>query len=217
MSLEIFLFLLLILANGVFAMSEIAVVSARKPRLQQRAEDGDEAAAAALALANEPGDFLSAVQIGITLVSILVGAFGSATLAEPLARLLGRVPWLANHSSSLALAIVILASTYLSLVFGELVPKRLALNNPERVASAVARPMHLVAVVTSPVVRLLSGSTGLVLRLLGARPAEEPPVTEEEIRVMVSQGTEAGIFAEQEEGLVAAVFRLGDLRAGVRR
>ena len=214
MSLEIILLLLMILANGVFAMSEIAVVSARKPRLQQRAEGGDQAAAAALALANEPGDFLSAVQIGITLVGILAGAFGSATLAVPLARLLARVPWLANHSGSLALAIVVLSITYLSLVFGELVPKRLALNNPEQVASAVARPMRLVAAVTLPVVWLLSGSTALVLRLLGARPGTEPPVTEEEIRVMVSQGTEAGVFAAQEESLVAAVFRLGDLRAG---
>ena len=211
---EILLILLLILANGVFAMSEIAVVSSRRPRLQQRAEEGDAAAAAALRLAKDPGDFLSAVQIGITLIGILAGAYGGATLARNLALALEPIPWLAPYAESVSLILVVLVITFLSLVFGELVPKRLALNDPERIAARVARPMRILTTITMPLVRLLSGTTELVLRLLGMKPSAEPPVTEEEIKVMVSQGTEAGVIAEAEQDLVTNVFRLGDLRVG---
>ena len=209
---EIVLILVLILANGVFAMSEIAVVSSRRPRLQQRADEGDASAAAALRLANDPGYFLSAVQIGITLIGILAGAFGGATIAEQLARAFESIPWLAPYGESVSLVIVVIAITFLSLVFGELVPKRLALNEPERIAASMARPMRVLTTVTMPLVRLLSGTTELVLRLLGVKPSAEPPVTEEEIKIMVSLGAEAGVIAAAEQDLVTNVFRLGDLR-----
>jgi putative hemolysin len=210
---EIILVLALIVANGLFAMSEMALVSARKARLQQRAEAGDANAAAALALANNPDDFLSAIQIGITLVGILAGAFGGATIAASLARRLEAFPALARHGDTIALVTVVLVITYLTLVIGELLPKRLALNSPERIASMMARPTQLMVFVTTPVVRLLTASTDLILKLLGVRPQEGPPVTEAEIRVLVGQATEAGVFEEEEEDLVAGVFRLGDLRA----
>jgi putative hemolysin len=213
-TLQIILILVLILANGVFAMAEIAVVSSRRPRLQQRAEEGDASAAAALRLANNPGDLLSAVQVGITLIGILAGAFGGATLADNLSRSLERIPWLAPYAHSLSLILVVIAITFLSLIFGELVPKRLALNSPERIASSMARPMQLLTTVTMPLVRLLSGTTELVLRVLGVKPSGEPPVTEEEIKVMVALGAEAGVIAAAEEDLVSNVFRLGDLRVG---
>jgi putative hemolysin len=211
---EIVLILVLILANGIFAMSEIAVVSSRRSRLQQRADEGDVSAAAALRLANDPGDFLSAAQIGITLIGILAGAYGGATIAEQLARSFESIPGLAPYAESISLILVVIVITVLSLVFGELVPKRLALNNPERTAARIARPMRVLTTITMPVVRLLSGTTELVLRLLGVKPSSEPPVTEEEIKVMVSVGTAAGVFAEAEQDLVSNVFRLGDLRMG---
>jgi magnesium and cobalt exporter, CNNM family len=213
--LEVLILLVLILANGVFAMSEIAIISARKARLQQQAEDGDLRARAALALAEDPNQFLSTTQIGITLVGIFAGAFGGATLSQKLAGWLSRNPTLEPYSSGLALGIVVLGITYLSLVIGELVPKRIGLTNPERIAAAVAGPMRLLSVLASPVVRLLSFSTDGLLRLLGIRPSTEPPVTEEEIRVLINQGTQAGVFEEAEQDLVESVFRLADQRISV--
>lgn len=209
-TLEILVILLLFIANGVFAMSEIAVVSARKARLAERANRGDAGARVALELANAPGSFLSSVQIGITLVGILVGALGSGTIAETLAANLRRVPLLDPYSKAIGVGIVVLCLTYLSLVIGELVPKRLALNDPERVASAVARPMRWLSVLTSPAVRLLTVSTDILLRVLRVKPSAEPPVTEEEIQVLLEQGTQAGVFEEAEQDMVTGVFRLGD-------
>lgn len=212
MTLELAVVLFLILANGAFSMSEIAVVSARKARLEHRAREGDRRARAALELATNPADFLSTVQVGITLVGVLAGAYGGATLAEPLAAKLREAPMLARSADLLALAIVVASITFLSLVLGELVPKRLALNRPEAIAAAVARPMRVVSLVVSPVVRLLSGSTALVLRLLRFRPSEEPEVTEDEIKLLIAQGTRAGMFEEAEREMVERVFRLGDRR-----
>jgi len=213
-SIEVILILVLILANGIFAMSEIAVVSARKMRLQQRADDGDAGATAALKLTQEPGRFLSAVQIGITLIGILTGAFGGATIAEKVARSLEQISWLAPYSETVALVAVVLVITYLSLVLGELVPKQIGLNAPEQVASVIARPMTLLATATAPLVRLLTSSTALVVRLLRIRPSDEPAVTEEDVRGMLAQGAKAGVFEETERDLVNGVFRLADLRAG---
>ena len=167
---EILFLAVLLAANGVFAMSEIAVVSARKARLQRMAAGGDRRARAALELAEEPDRFLSTVQIGITLVGILAGAFGGATVAAQLGEALDRVPGVAPYGETLGLLAVVLVITYLSLVVGELVPKRLGLNNPEGIAKAVARPMGVLSRFASPAVRLLSLSTSAVLRLLGARP-----------------------------------------------
>ncbi|MBD2103814.1 hemolysin family protein [Leptolyngbya sp. FACHB-261] len=207
---EILLVFLLILANGIFSMSEMAVISARKARLQQWASEGDGKAQAALDLANAPNNFLSTVQIGITLVGILAGAFGGATIAEPLAAIFSRVPLLAPYSQALGLGIVVAVITYLSLVVGELVPKRLALNNPERIASTVATPMGQLSKIAAPVVHLLGMSTDLVMRMLGIRASTEPPITEEEIQVLIEQGTQAGMFEQAEQDMVERVFRLGD-------
>ncbi|MFH1175802.1 MAG: hemolysin family protein [Acidobacteriota bacterium] len=205
---------MLIIANAVFSMSEIALFAARKPRLQQRAQEGDERAAAALALANSPDDFLSTVQVGVTLVGVLAGAFGGATIARPLAAALGQIPALARYREALAIGLVVVAITYLTLIFGELVPKRIALRDPEGIASAMARPMRFLSRATLPVVRVLSGSTSLVLRLLGTRQATGPPVTEEEIKLLIGQGTQAGMFEAAEQKMVERVFRLGDRRVG---
>lgn len=209
---EIVIILILIVANGLFSMSEIAVVSARKARLQQKAEEGDAKARSALDLANNPNLFLSTTQIGITLVGIFTGAFGGATIAEKFAVVFEGMPALAQYSEAISLFIVVACITFLSLIIGELVPKRLALNNPERVAVAVANPMRILSKITSPIVFLLSVSTEVVLKILRVKQSVEPPVTEEEIKVMIEQGTKAGMFEEAEQDIVERVFRLGDQR-----
>jgi putative hemolysin len=211
---ELFVILLLILANGVFAMAEMALVSARKARLLEWAEAGNTRARAALELAQNPGEFLSTVQIGITLVGILAGAFGGARLAEPLADALRPLPGLGPYSETLSLGLVVGGIAYLSLVLGELVPKQLALTNPERLAAVLASPMRLVSRLASPAVRLLSRSTAAVLRLFRVHPVPEPPVTEGEIRHMMQQGAQAGVFEAAEHEMVQGVFRLGDRRIG---
>lgn len=207
---EILIILVLIIANGVFSMSEMAIVSARKVRLQQLANQGNINAQAALKLAESPNQFFSTIQIGITLIGILTGAFGGATIAAKLAVYLRLIPFLAPYSQPLSFGLVVLLITYLSLIVGELVPKRLALNNPEAIAAFVAIPMRAIAAIASPVVYLLSASTDMVLRVLGIRPSTEPQVTEEEIKILIEQGTEAGTFEEAEQDMVERVFRLGD-------
>jgi putative hemolysin len=211
---EILFILLLLVANGVFAMSELAVVSSRKARLQRMAEAGDARARAALELANAPDSFLSTIQIGITLVGILAGAFGGATIAEQLGAQISRVPALAEYGEAIGLVLVVLAITYLSLVVSELVPKRLALNNPERVARAVAGPMGKLSRVASPFVRVLSVSTSAILHILRLKASDEPPVTEEEIKVLIEQGAQAGVILEAEQEMVKGVFKLADRRVG---
>lgn len=207
---EIVVIFLLLLLNGVFAMSELAVISARKVRLHQKSEDGNKSAKAALELAESPNRFLSTVQIGITLVGIMAGALGGAALAGPLADLLARVSWLEPYSGGVAFAIVVLVTAYFTLVIGELIPKRLALNNPEKVAMKVARPMQFLSRITSPIVSLLSASTDLGLRLLGITPGNEPPITEEEIKLLMEQGTLVGVFEAAEQDMIESVFRLSD-------
>jgi putative hemolysin len=210
---EIFVILLLIIFNGIFALSEIAIVSARKIRLEQLAAQGDKQAQTALDLANDPNQILSTVQIGITLIGIFAGAYGGANLTDRLATLLQAIPLLASNSRGIALALVVLSITYLSLVIGELVPKRLALNSPEKIAKLVAFPLRWLSLIVAPVVHLLSTSTNLVLHLLGVKTTStEPLVTEEEIKVMIQQGTEAGMFEEAEQDMVEQVLRLGDRR-----
>jgi putative hemolysin len=196
--------------SGAFVLSETALVSVRKRRLQQRANRGDVSASAALALASEPARFLTTVGIGVTVIGILVGALSGSTLTHRLTSLLSRWPVIAPYSATLAFVLAVVGVSYVSLIIGELVPMRLALFDPEGIASAVARPVRLLSVVASPVVHFLSFSTDLVLRALGARPTLEPPVTEDEINVLVAQGTAAGVFEEAEHDLVRSVFRLGD-------
>ncbi len=207
---EFVVIVILVLINGVFAMSEIAVVSSRKSRLKQRGEGGSAGARVALELAESPNRFLSTVQIGITLVGVLAGAFGGATLARVLAEGFDDVPLLAPYSKALGLGLVVLMITYLSLVIGELVPKRIAIQDPERIAAMIARPMRLLSKVAAPAVALLSLSTGFVIRLLRIRATDEPPVTEDEIRMLMDQGTRAGVFETVEQDLVESVFQLDD-------
>ncbi|HEX8832597.1 MAG TPA: hemolysin family protein [Abditibacteriaceae bacterium] len=207
---EILFILILVVANGVFSMAESAVVASRKARLQQSAQEGDTKARAALELAESPNRFLATVQIGITLIGILSGAFGGATLSKSLGEIVRGVPVLAPYADSIGLGIVVLVITYLSLVIGELVPKRLALHSPERIASFIAGPMRTLSFIAGPFVTILDVSTGLVLRIFGLKASDEPPVTEEEIKVMVQQGTDAGVFAAAEQDIIERVFRLGD-------
>lgn len=195
-------------------MAELAVVSSRKVRLQQRAENGDENARAALALADSPNRFLSTVQIGITLIGTLAGALGGAGLTDDLELLISQAPVLRPYAHGLALGIIVLVVTYLSLVIGELVPKRLAMSNPEGIAAVVARPMKLLSVLGRPLIWLLSISTEGVLRLLRVKHANNSPVTPEEITGLMEQGEVVGVFEERETDIVESVFRLGDLRAG---
>ena len=211
---QIILIVLLTIANGIFSMSEIAIISARKARLQQWINEGNAKAQAALDLADSPNRLLSTVQIGITLIGILAGVLGGATIAEELSARLIFIPLLAPYSEAIALGIVVLGITYLTLVIGELVPKRIALHNPERIACTMAAPMRMLSRIASPAVHLLSISTDTVLRILSIRPVAEPPVTEEEINILIEQGMKAGTFEKAERDMVEHVFRLGDLRAG---
>ncbi|HUG34357.1 MAG TPA: hemolysin family protein [Anaerolineales bacterium] len=209
---EIIGILLLIALNGVLAMSEAAMVASRKARLQQQADEGDKSARTALHLLEDPNVFLSTVQIGITLVGVLAGAVGGVTLSDALGLWLARFPILAPYSETMAIAIVVVTITALSLWLGELVPKRLALHSPERIARAVARPLFFISKAFSPLVKLLGVSTNLVLKLLGVKPSLDPPITEEELQVLIDQGTRAGIFEEAEHDMVEGVFSLGDQR-----
>lgn len=211
---EVLLIVLLALFNGVLAMSEIALVSARKVRLRKRAEAGDRGAQAALELAGSPGRFLSTVQIGITLIGILAGAFGGATLTEELAGLMAQVPRLAPYREAIAFSVVVVGITYISLILGELVPKQFALSAPEKIASVLARPLKLLSKVSAPAVFVLDGSTRFILRLLGTRPSEEPPITEEELKHLLKVGTRAGVFEKGEQEIVGRVLRLGERQIG---
>jgi putative hemolysin len=211
-ALEIVVILLLVLTNAVFACSEIAVVSARKSRLQQRAARGDRRFTRALELANDPNRFLSTVQVGITLVGVLAGAFGGATLARQLSAWFSGIDTLSRYAPVLGLGVVVAGITFVTLVIGELVPKRLALAHPERISAAIAGPMHTLSRLATPVVRLLSAATDLVLRLLPFRKPEEPAVTTEDVRVLLEQGTRAGVFLAAEQDIVENVFWLGDQR-----
>lgn len=209
---EILVIFLLLIANGIFAMAEIAVVSARKAKLQQLAESGSGKARAALELANDPNQFLATVQIGITLVGIFAGAFGGATLAETVAVYLRWIPFLAPYAETAAVVLVVLVITYFSLIIGELVPKRLALNNAEGIAAAVAAPMRALSAAAGPAVRLLSVSTEIVIRLMGVKPSAEPSITPEEIKVLIEQGTESGVFEESEQDMIENVLQLDERR-----
>jgi putative hemolysin len=209
---EVILVLLLVIINGVFALSEMAIVSSRKARLQQRINEGDTDAIIALKLSEHPNDFLATVQIGITLIGVLAGAVGGATISDAMALWFASLPALKPYAESISLGIVVVVITFLSLLLGELVPKRLALHNPERIAGIVATPMLFLSKLFSPAVKFMGAATDLVLRMMGVKPTLEPPVTEEEILVQLDQGTQAGVFEEAEQDMVEGVFRLHDRR-----
>lgn len=208
---EAFFILILILFNGVNAMAEIAIVSARKNRLKKLADEGDIRAKIALELANSPTRFLSTVQVGITMIGILAGAMGGATLAKKFAPVLEGIPALAPYAGGLSVVLVVAAITFLSLVFGELVPKRIGMNQPEKIAMALAPPMNRLSRLTGPAVTVLSWTTEAVLKLLGVKRGNESPVSEDDIRMMMMQGLHAGVFHRTEKELIEGAFRLDEL------
>lgn len=207
---EIIILLLLTVINGIFAMSEIAIISARKSKVQQAAQSGNTNAKAALDLINSPNKFLSTVQVGITLIGIIAGAFGATTLGDTLAAMLYQIPFLAPFSNAIAITIVVALVTFLSLVLGELVPKRLALNNPEAIALFMARPMQALSSMSAPLVSILSISTDAFLRLFGIKSRKDPSVSEEEVRMLIKEGTKAGIFNTVEKDIFERTLLLGD-------
>jgi putative hemolysin len=210
MLIELLILLTLITLNGLFAMSEIAVISSKRPRLAQLAEQGNGGAARALELSAEPTRFLSTVQIGITAVGILSGAIGAATVAARLRHALAGFPSVASYAEPLSLTLMVIGLTYVSLIIGELVPKRFALTRPELIASTVARPMQWVAAVGRPLVYVLSVSTNTVLRLFGVRHLKTPAVTLEELELLIQQGTEEGVLEKTEQEMVTNVLDLGE-------
>ncbi|HET9903773.1 MAG TPA: hemolysin family protein [Xanthobacteraceae bacterium] len=200
----------LVILNGFFALAEMAVVSSRRVRLQQMAEGGDSGAARALALAENPGRFLSSVQVGITLISIVSGAFGGATLAARFGPALDTVGFIAPYGERVAFLLVVIFITALSVVVGELVPKRIALSSPEAIAAWAARPLEVVSALGRPMVWAFEGSTALLLRLLGVPDRASSAVTEEEVRFAIAEGTEAGVIDEVEEEMIHGVLELAD-------
>ena len=211
---EVIIVLLLLVANGVFAMTEMAVVSSRKVRLRRLADMGDRRARTALELAQSPNRFLSTVQVGITLVGVLAGAFGGATIAEEINEALQRFPLLAPHGKSIGIGVVVLTLTFCSLIIGELVPKRLALANPEGVARAMAGPMNRLAMLAAPAIKVLSVSTDLVLRVLGLHESKAAKVSEDEVKMLMEEGRLEGVFHQAEPKMVENVLALDQLPVG---
>lgn len=206
---EILILLGLILLNGVFSMSEIALVSARKARLETQANKGDKKAKEALELANHPDRFLSTVQIGITLIGILTGIFSGENLKDDFVRFLNQWPALQPYSGGLATTLIVIIITYFSLILGELVPKRIGLSRPEAIAKTMAKPMNIISVITYPFIWLLTKSSQLLVKLFNIR-SDENQVTEEEIKAIISEGTEHGAIEEAEQEIIERVFHLGD-------
>jgi putative hemolysin len=214
---EIIVILILILLNGVFSMSEIALVSSRKFKLEMEAKKGNKNAQRALALANSPNTFLSTVQIGITLIGILTGIFSGKTLTTDLASFLARFEQLAPYADSMAVVIVVILITYLTIVLGELIPKRLGLSFPEKISSAVARPMTILSALTKPLIWILAQTNDFLLRLMGIKEKREGIVTEDEIKAIIAESTAGGEIQKIEQEIVKRVFALGDRRAGELR
>jgi len=212
---EILLIFFLIILNGLLALSELALVSARKTRLEQLANEGDSRAQIALQLVNSPDKFLATIQIGITFISILAGAFGGATIASFMGQYFATYPLLAPYGETISVAIVVVCITYLSLIIGELIPKRIALTNPETIARLVAPTIDRLSRLAHPLVVLLSGSTNMMLRFFRFKASAEQTVTEEEIKLLIDKGTQNGTFQEFEQDTIERVFRLADRRVAV--
>jgi putative hemolysin len=210
---EYFIILFLLILNGLFAMSEIALVSSKRARLEEKAKKGNSGAKIALKLLEEPERFLSTVQIGITLVGIIAGAFGGLTLADDLAPTLEKINWLAPYAHQAAIAIVVTIITYFSLIIGELVPKTIAFNNPEGITITLAPFMKFLSWITTPVVYFLSISTKVFLKVLMIKAKDETPVTEEELKILIEKGTQFGTLEHNESELLKRIFRFGDRRA----
>jgi putative hemolysin len=211
---EVLLLVFLILLNGILVMSEIAIISSRKSRLQKLADDGSPGAQSALDISTNPTGFLSTVTVGITTVGILSGAIGEGALADPLTVWLSGFELVAPYARGVAITLVVVGLTYFSVVVGELVPKRLGLLAPETIAALIAAPMNFLARLARPLVWLLSSSSSVILQLIGARRQEDSPVTNDEINVLMVQGAEAGVFHESEQAIVSNVLRLDEQRIG---
>ncbi|MGN6508242.1 MAG: hemolysin family protein [Chitinophaga sp.] len=207
---EVVIILVLILLNGIFSMAEIALVSARKVRLENAARQGDEKAKAALKLSNNPDTFLSTVQIGITLIALITGLYSGEQFKTDVQSYINNFPLLAPYSNSIATAIIVIVVTYFTLVLGELLPKRIGLANPEVIAKAVAKPMNFISRVTYPFVWLLSNSTSVLVKVIGLKRSSDSNVTEEEIKAIISEGTSSGAIEETEQEIIERVFHLGD-------
>jgi len=207
---EILILLGLIIVNGLFVMSEIALVSARKSRLESMAERGDKKAGAALTLSNSPETFLSAAQIGITLIAILTGVYSGERFGSKLAPYIAKIDFLEPYAQTVATTIVVIIVTFLSIVFGELIPKRIGLLNAERIAKLVAGPMRGFAKFTHPVVWLLNKTSNLFFRIFNIRKTKDDTVTEDEIKAIINEGTESGSIEEEEKELIERIFHLGD-------
>jgi len=210
---EILIILLLILFNGIFAMTETAIISSKKARLEDAANKGSKNARIALELSKSPEEFLSAVQVGITLIGIVSGVYGGATLTEDVTPVISSIPFLQNYATELAYLLVVGIITYLSLVIGELVPKTIAINNPERMAIIIAPFIRLVTKAAYPAVRLLSYSTKTFIKLFRIKENPNPPVTEEELKVLIDQGSIFGTIEKKEGELIKRIFKFGDRRA----
>ena len=207
---EIVIILFLIILNGVFSMSEIALISARKNRLENAAKKGNQSAQVALDLANSPNKFLSTVQIGITLIGILTGIFSGDTITKNVQLFVQQFETLRPFANSIAVGVVVLVLTFFSLVLGELLPKRIGLNHPEGIAKAVAIPMKMISVITAPFIWLLTISTEFLLKVLGIKPSADGKITEEEIKAIIKEGTEGGEVQEIEQDILERVFHIGD-------
>jgi len=211
---EIIIISVLLLMNGLFAMFEIALVSSRKSRLQEKAKHGNKGAKTALLLLKEPEEILSAIQVGITLVGIVSGAFGGLALSEDMVPFFAGISFLAPYADALAVTFVVGIITYFSLIIGELVPKTIALNNPEKIAIALSPAMKIIGSSLYPVVWFLSVSTKLVLMLFRIKKTSDTPVSEEELRMLLKQGSEFGVIEKEESDIINEVIRFGDKRTG---
>jgi len=209
-SIEIILILVLIILNGYFSLSEIALLSVKKSRLKHLVKEGNSKAENALFLTRKSSEMLSTVQIGITMIGIFAGAYGGATVAEYMEEWLMNIPVLAAYSEPVSVIVVVIAITFLSLVVGELVPKQIALSNPEKIALQVAGPIKMVMKLATPLVAVLSASTAGVLRILRIRPSVEQVVSEEEIKLLIAEGAETGVFERSEQNMVESIFHLGN-------
>jgi putative hemolysin len=207
---DILIIAFLILMNGVFAMSELALVSAKRMRLERRAEEGSRGARTALSLADDPSHFLSTVQVGITLIGIFNGAFGEASLVSHLAPRLETVPVIAPYAREAALGAVVISITILSIIFGELVPKRIAMAYPEAMATLISQPLRLLSVIMAPFVKFLSLTTNAIVRVIGIHEAKEEAPSQEDITGMIKEGAETGVFEKTEYDIVQRALRLDD-------
>ena len=206
--------MLLILLNGIFAMAEIAMVASRKSALETAAKRGEKVAKKALELSRNPGKFLSTVQIGITLIGILLGIYSGEKIEDDFEKYLNQFELIKPYSEALAIAIIVIMLTFLSLVLGELVPKRIGLTMPERISKIVAYPMYITSIIAAPFIWLLTFTADLLLKLLNIKKSPGSQVTEEEIKAIIQEGTESGAVQEIEQDIVENVFHLGDRTIG---